>query len=143
MKELDKQRIADAIKVILAILPNRDANLQTVLDLAMKDIPIYTVCHNCALRELSRLIRLCPRCFGTFRKAEFWRLLFDYLSPDEALEVYLQGFPPALTEAQKQSIENYLFELDFSPASVNRGLARFGRRTSAKKFSHPRVGFVR
>jgi len=143
MEDSLKVMIAEAIKVILSRLPDKDADRQAILNEALRGFPMYTQHRSVAEKKLTELIKCCPRCFGTFRQKKFWTIVRGYLDPAQAVWAYLRGFPSALTDRQKQSIAEYLTTLNFDQAVIAQGLSRFDRRVASGKSPRAHAGFVR
>lgn len=114
MRCLPDRRVEDTEKVVRVAL----AGMETDQDMAESII--------------RKLVSLSPRCYGIYRRAGYWRIVFQYLSREEAADAYLSKFPSQLTREQDKRLREYLSNFFFlSHYGVMEKMVRFGRRENA------------
>lgn len=118
----------DAVFFIGQSLPNKLADKHTVLPqaLSLLDCAGESAEKDQASRDLAKLVRLSPQCYGLARKKGYWRIVLKALTREEATVFYLRQFPPEITHNQHTGLYKYLTEnLGMDPDSALTQLSRF------------------
>lgn len=127
-KERVQEAFAAGVRIVMTELPNKHADRQQVLlnTLApLLRLPISLPTAE-AKKALCALVRLSPLYWGTQRKKQYWSIVLYALPHDEAIELYLQQFPPDITLNQHRSLGRVLTEFHhMSDVAAEELLARF------------------
>ncbi len=105
------QAMGQAVLTVLANLPNREVDVTIVVDLACGEVSPTRFSGqqiDLARRTVRSLVRKTPRCYGVNRRSGWWRIVLQYLTPEQAVEAYLWRFPDSMTVDQRRSILDYL-----------------------------------
>ena len=104
--EFDR-RIRIAVICVLTQLPDRTKDRGAVIDQALADFTDCP-CRDQAEQVVRRLVSVIPVCYGSQRSSAYWAKVKQFLTDEEAIALYLQRFPDALTASQRADIVRHL-----------------------------------
>jgi hypothetical protein len=123
---MSKASLKEALGFVAEALPDKNRDKAEVLEQALQIVE-----EESGIQMVAKFVKLSPQCWATDRRSGYWTMLRTHFTVEEATELYLSQFPPALTVRQRLALKQSLMRrLGLSEIDSLRALERFQTRQS-------------